>query len=105
MSRKLEIELEKKICEKVVDCILDAGYFVTVNNGEEDVLEYSLDKYEIMNAVGSTDQDNFILSKEGEVFKYIGFNWGEVEEVIFDYSVELEPIIQPALDFTNSYHH
>lgn len=103
MSRKLEIELEKRICEKVVDCLLKAGFSVSVNDGENLVLGESIDKQEIMRAVFSTDEDILIAHKEREADKFIYFMWGSGESVIHDYSTILEPIIKEALDFAESY--
>jgi hypothetical protein len=103
MCRKLEIELEKKICEKVVECLLSAGYRISVNDGEDIVLKDSFDKSAIMNAVFSTDEDHLIAYKEGEGNKFVTLIWGNVESVIHDYSYSLEHIIKPALDFADSY--
>lgn len=103
MNRKLEKELELRICEKVVDCLLSSGYSITVNDGEDDVLKKSVDKTKIMSAVCSTDKDHLITHKKGDGDKFVTFIWGNVETVIHDYTASLEPVIKPALDFSDSY--
>ena len=103
MSRKLEIELEKKICEKVVDCLLDAGYSVGVYDGAQIVVENCADKRKIMRAVFSTDEDIIMAYKGGKRVGWVRLIWGNVQDLISDYSTNLDEVLKDALDFARSY--
>jgi len=114
MSRKLEIELEKKICRKAAIGLLQAGFTVGVNDGEETVLERSTSMKEIMDAVFSTDEDylyaynskdDFPLSgkKSGERVGWVLLIWGNVDCLISNYSVNMEDALKNANSFAEKY--
>jgi hypothetical protein len=108
MNRKLEQELEFKIASKVVDCLLSAGYKITVNDGDDDVLKKSVSKKLIMEKIKSTEKDGLqqvilYIYKNEEKDKFVYCTWGNAEDVICDYSTSLATIIKPALNFSEKY--
>lgn len=40
MSRKLEIELEKRIVEKLIDSLFSAGFSVGTHNNDDEIEQY-----------------------------------------------------------------
>ena len=103
MSQKLIAELELKICEKTVECLLAAGFKITVNDGEEEVVKKSDDKSRIMEAVRSTDEDFLITHKKGHTDHFVRFIWGEGATVINDFSCALEDTLQPVIELSEKY--
>ena len=106
MSRKLEQELEKRICRRAVKCLLDAGYDVGVNDGGETVLERSTNTRKIYAAMYSTDED-YLLAVDRASGKQIGWVrliYGNCEDVISDYTTNLEAALKSANDYAERYH-
>ena len=50
-------EMERAVVEQVIDDLLAANFEITVDDGEEDVLEKSWDKRLILDAMFTTDED------------------------------------------------
>lgn len=104
MSRKLEKELEQRIFEKAVDALLAAGYRLTVNDGEEDVLQMSVDRKAIIEAAFSTDEDYLIVFlPNGTKRGWVRFIWGNVQDCLSDYTVNLEEVLKPVNEFAATY--
>ncbi len=109
MSRKLELELEKNICEKVIDCLLLNNYKITVNalDNDDDILKKSSDKEAIKNCLFETvnymNEVILYVNKKGEKEKFVNLIWGEVECIINNFSVSLEPFLKEVNDFAASY--
>jgi hypothetical protein len=103
MSRKLEIELEKRICEKLIDCLWSDGYALSVYHDGEYLLNDSTDKNLIIDSLFENEADFLIASKKGEPERFIHLVHGNVEDLISDYTAILEPVIKPAIDFAASY--
>jgi len=86
---KNRIKCERRIVERVVDDALKAGYSVTVNDGEEDVLFASLDKVAILKSMFSTDEDRlYFHTKSGKAsFGWVYFIYGnDGPDVINDWT-------------------
>lgn len=78
--------IERQIAIKLVDGILEAGYTISVNDGEEMTLVKSSDKDAILAAMASTCHD-WLIVHGGEV--YIGrvmLVWGNSTDLISDYA-------------------
>jgi hypothetical protein len=96
--------IEKKIVNATIKSLLAAGYFLTVHDGEEEVLKLSRDTRAIRKALYSTDEDSLIAyRKEGERgFRQVGWvmfiygNDGDGWNVIHDYTTNLEELLKPA---------
>lgn len=98
-------DIERKIVGKAVSCLFDAGYAITVNDGEDDVLVGMTPGKEdlIWQALASTGEDYLKVSKigafKGSAFVYL--IWGNGADVISDYSTSLHEVIKPALDLAH----
>jgi hypothetical protein len=91
------VAIEKKIINTVIEDLLAAGYAVTVNDGEDDVLTKSTDAKKIYAALGSTDEDWLVVYKEGEKKSFVRLIHGNGPDVICDYGVSLEPVMARAM--------
>lgn len=113
------IALEREIVMNYVDCLLKAGFHLSVYDGEAWVLKKSTDSAAIKEAMFSTDGDTVSAWKDGKKFASLWFIYGNhPSEVLADYSVsfseestqddfnrafkEVELVIKPAQDFADS---
>lgn len=115
MPRKLEIELELRIVRKCAEDAIALGFTVGVNDGENTVLKRSTDIETIMKAVFSTDEDYLIFywgtiglpngSKEGAKAGWARFIYGNVQDVLSDYSANgsTEEIVKGANALSDEY--
>lgn len=103
MNRKLEIELEMKICSAVIDSLIAAGYKVGVNDGEDTTIKNSTDKEALMKAVFTTDEDYILAYKDNKQIGWVRLIYGNCADLISDYTCNLEDSIKPANDLANSY--
>lgn len=105
MSRKLEIELEKRIFRAAVDDLLAAGYALGLSDGEERVVKKSLSPDEIVAAAFTTDDEELyaVDLKTGEDVGWVKFIWGNVEDCLSDYTTNLEEALKPANALAETY--
>lgn len=85
--------IERQVVEAVCKGLIDAGFLITVNNGEEDVIEKSTDVPAIMAAIQSSDWDFLLVFKPGETqyFGSVNLVYGnDGYDVVSDYSINLE---------------
>ncbi len=94
------IAIERSIVEKVAKALIGAGYQLTVNDGEEDVLEYSTDVSAVLAAMFSTDEDYLKATQAGPAghsgwVRFIYGNGGY--DVINDHTIgeEFEAALAP----------
>lgn len=101
MGRQTAIKIEKMICRKIVKTLLAVGMSVSVNDGEETVLKKSSSVTEIMKSVFSTDEDILIAYKDGVRIGAVYLIWGNAEDIITDYSIALDEVLRPALEYVD----
>lgn len=95
-------KVEREIVADAVNTLLKQGYSLSVNDGEETVVDRSKDAGEITHAMFTTDNDT--LAAHGEDGQRVGGvefiygNGGGGYEVISDYSVALETEMQAVMD-------
>ena len=87
--------MEKRIVNNLIKKIVEAGYAVNIDNGG--------DCYELSNAttclktirkeIGATGHDNLILFKDGVEHGFVTLVYGNGEDVISDYSINLEKLV------------
>ena len=79
---------EKSVSKKLVELILEQGFMISVNDGEEFVVKNSTDQKVICKALGSTEED-FLHVRDGEG-KKVGFLWlvygNAPDELVADYT-------------------
>ena len=82
-----ELDLEGSILRCLLLVIVANGYSVTLNDGEEDVIEKSTNIEEIEDAARSTDEDYLIVFvASGRKVGAIRLIWGNGEDLISDYT-------------------
>ncbi|SFJ47639.1 hypothetical protein SAMN03159338_1499 [Sphingomonas sp. NFR04] len=98
------IETEGKIARKAAQALLDAGYSVSVYDGEETTVTRSTSIGEIMAAMNTTDDDRLIaFDAEGKRVGFVWFVYGNGgDDVISDYACSLEAALAPVNAYADS---
>jgi len=102
------IRIEMTIVRKTAGALIDAGYFVSVNDGDETTVMDSRMVSEIMAAVFTTDEDYFYARREAtgkdrDYDSFVRFIYGnDGPDVINDYSTSLESVMRPVLDYCDT---
>lgn len=97
------IERETKISHKVVTCLLDAGFSVSVFDGEEWAIEKSVNRNKIYKEMWSTDEDTlYACDSEGERIGWVSLIYGNDVDIISDYTTNLEDVLKPANDYADT---
>lgn len=91
--------VERLIIDHLIADMLAAGALLGVNDGEETTLERSADPVAIKAAMFTTDEDYLLVWPNGlGEGEHIGWVWlihGNGEDVICDYSTNIEALIAP----------
>jgi hypothetical protein len=80
---------EAVVAKRLIRIILERGYMVSINDGEEWTVELSTDRKEILPALATTGEDILRLYKDGERAGSIWLVYGNAEdgsELIADHS-------------------
>lgn len=101
MSRRLigvglRQETERKIASQCINDLHNAGYALTVYDGEEETVQRSLDHNEVLGALMTTDEDYLFVHRPGELahFGWVRFIYGnDGPDVINDYTTNLEDVL------------
>lgn len=87
----MSVDTEIKIAKQLVKAALDSGYLVSVWEGEDYAIVHSDNLQDIMNALGSTDEDVLMFSRNDKTkVGWVLLVWGNDEDVISDSSVDPE---------------
>lgn len=85
-----------------MDCVMTLisdGFTIGVYDGQEIVLKNSTNLSEILDKLGSTDEDQLIAYKDGKRFGWIQFVYGnDGWDVIADHSTNLQTILEPIME-------
>jgi hypothetical protein len=93
--------VERKIVIAVIKDLLDAGYDIVVNDGDEEVTEKTKDQTEILDAMFSTDEDYLLAYLPGMdvVAGWVRFIYGnDGPDVINDYALSLDHVLATSLN-------
>ena len=84
----MQDNIEKQICERLVDKALAAGYTISVYDGEEWPLKRSSNRPDILAAMYSTDSDvlRCCLPESGKAVGSIMLVYGNGGDVVSDYT-------------------
>lgn len=95
--------LEAAIALELAHALIREGYRISVNDGEEFVLNDSTNVEEVLLAMFSTDQEYWYVSTEVNSYDmFIRFIYGnDGYDVVSDYSIGIERIVDPILDRWN----
>ena len=89
--------VEKRIASAVIRSGLNAGYAITVNDGEGMPVKRSADHDEILAAMFSVDEEHLEFSKDGKRVGWVFFVYGnDGWDVICDHTVNLSDILDDA---------
>ncbi len=101
---KALISIEKQIIWRVILALLEDGYIIQVNDGEEICQTPTRDPGTIFVAMRSTDEDYLITNKSGKKTGWVHFIYGnDGHDVINDYTVNLEHIMAPISGMIDRY--
>jgi hypothetical protein len=96
-------ELEEQIVRRTVRALLDAGYVLSVDDGDAYNLpvEKSTDFEEVLEAMMNVDIDGLYADKDGKR-EWIRFVYGnDGWDVIQDYTIGLEALLVPIFAFAS----
>jgi hypothetical protein len=100
MSVKMRQMVEKEIYTKVIDVLLDKGFYLSVDNGDNSGNDYEIyhsrDRKDILKAMYLCDEDRLYVHKpfKNQPFAWVYFVYGnDGWDVINDYTVNLEKYI------------
>jgi hypothetical protein len=80
---------EAEVVKRLVRIVLERGYMVSINDGEEWTVTLSTDRNEILSALATTGEDIVRLYKDGERAGSLWLVYGNAEdgsELIADHS-------------------
>lgn len=100
MSVKMRIEVEKKIVLQAAKSLIEAGFAISIDNGDNDgedfELAHSIDLEAIEREMYQTDEEHFYVAKanDGKIIGWVYLVYGnDGWDVISDYTTNLESII------------
>ena len=93
---KLRQELERRIARRCILDLIEAGYTVSVYDGEEVTVKCSTKATEILKAMMTTDEDYlFAMDDKGVRRGWVRFIYGnDGADVINDYTTNLDPALK-----------
>lgn len=97
MNNNTRINVEKAIAIKTAQALIDAGYSIIINNGEESIRvgqDIELFKKEFR----QTDEERLVVTHPEKANSFVYLVYGNGEDVISDYGVSLEDVIAPLYD-------
>lgn len=100
------MKIEDQIIRATIQELLDAGFLVSVNDGEETTVVRSRYIDKIFQALRTTDQDYLYAHKPDEGNLIYGWVWLIHEngvDVISDHTVSLEPQISKIMAMIDEY--
>jgi len=71
---------EAVVAKRLIRIILERGYMVSINDGEEWTVELSTDRKEILPALATTGEDIIRLYKDGERAGFFLLIYGNAED-------------------------
>ena len=105
-SVKRRIAVEQKIARFTVKHLIDAGFTLSVFDGEEVTIKRSTDPVAICNAMNTTDEDYLYVHRadEKERFGWLYFVYGnDGYDVISDYTTNLDPQMEAINKYSESF--
>jgi hypothetical protein len=100
--------VEAQIMQAVIAVLLEQGYSLSVNDGEEITVRKSKNAAEIFNAMRTTDEDYLLVHTLGGFdnrwqgwvrFVYGNDGW----DVINDYSMNMDAVLEPVNNMANDF--
>lgn len=102
LSLDRRLEIERQIVSKAVDCLLAAGYSLSVYNGEEPSTPFFTDREQVLAHLFACDEER-LLARSATTNGWLLFVYGNGGyDVIADGTTNLEDVVQPANDLANA---
>lgn len=118
MNLKTRLDIERRIRNKTVDVLIDAGYYLTVDDGEGTPVVRSKIKQEVKNNMGGVDEETlrvYKLNPEYDASKpsrennrqhlcvgWIFFVYGnDGYDCINDHTTNLEEVLKPVTEYAS----
>lgn len=101
-------EHEKSVVARCIADLLDAGFCLTVYDGEEYAVTDSRDANTVMDAMGTTDEDRiyvrlFPISRKVGFHGWVNFIYGNsASEVISDNTVNMESVLKRTFELCDN---
>lgn len=99
-------EIERQIVKRAIKTLLDAGYSLGVNDGEETVIEHSTDGEAVFKEMFATDEDYLLVYNDAQHkhFAYVWFIYGNSGwDVISDYTTNISEAMDKVLDYAQTF--
>lgn len=97
--------VEREIMRRTIAALLDQGYLLQINDGEDDATEVISDAAVLLEAAFSTDEDRLRVYKPGRTPRYHGwihFIYGNSGwDVISDHTTNLTEELKPLSDYAD----
>lgn len=94
MTKLTVQEMDARIVDKAIADFLAAGFALGVNDGEVTTVRNCRDAVTVRKAMMSTDEDYLHVYKDGKMFGWVRFIYGEYGwDVICDHTTNLEPYL------------
>ena len=98
------ISIEDQIIKATIQVLLDAGYALSVNDGEETTLYRSVTPLLIFKAMKTTDEDYLVVFRGAERAGWVRFIYGnDGVEVINDFTINLDPQMDKITEMIDAY--
>ncbi len=100
-------QLDRRVARRTIKTLLEAGYALGVNDGEETTLERCRTAKTVFDAMFSTDEDYLLVYKKNDAGRFhrcgwVRFIYGEYGwDVINDYTMNLDEVLKPVHAYTD----
>lgn len=96
--------LEREICQRLLEVAIAAGFTISVDNGEEEVICQSKIVSDILAVMFSVDEETLILADDGKEYRIYLVYGNSGWDVIHDSHSSLEALLEPVHSFAESFH-
>lgn len=103
MNVEARQKIERRIAKATIKTMIEAGFTVSVNDGEETVLTDSVDAKAIEAAMFSTDEDYLHVTRATDGLRgWVLFVYGnDGHDVIADNTVNIEDVLKPVTEMAD----
>ena len=99
----MRMAIERRIVKRTVTDLIEAGYTLSVYDGENESAKTSTDYKLLHNALMETDEDFLNVWKDGKRVGWVRFTYGnDGYDVISDYTISLEDALKGVNQFAET---
>lgn len=106
---KNRLKLEKKIAKRIVSDLIEKGYYLNIYNGDKfdgiaKLRKNSNNVTEIMEVLQETDEEYLLVYNGVSCIGWVYLVYGnDGWDVVSDYTINLEEIMKPILDWCDTF--